>query len=158
MEKNVNAIYEYTSSILLSNDNSLNRLDTKFSAFIGFATIFIRVSLDLNAEYIFTKTLIGIFCSLAIAICVWGLFSQNKGKVGSPEELLSKKYINKENVYHQILICKQRINAIKDYNVFMEQQQTKINSALVLFITAIFIYCSALFNAEPVIVTILNHG
>lgn len=53
---NVELIYSYTESLIKAQEESLNRLDTKLSAFLAFAGVALRFAIDLPNKSTLTQT------------------------------------------------------------------------------------------------------
>ena len=154
--KNIDSIYQYTESILNSQDKSINQLNTKFNGFIIATGLLIRLSVDLKDEYSITKVIIGVLCIVILMVCVQGLLAKNKGKTCHPKVLLKSQYINKGNTFHQVIICKERSKVIDEYYSFMQTQQKKLNLVVGMFTFTIGIYSFTLFGLEPLIRNLID--
>ena len=81
----LDTIYNYTESLIKAQEESLNRLDSKSSTFIGFSGVLIRLALDLPNNKI--KTAVCIFALITIGISSLGLTCKSTGETLTPTDL-----------------------------------------------------------------------
>jgi hypothetical protein len=138
-EDSINTIYQYTENHVEAQEDSLNRLDAKSSAFIGFSTILIRLAVDLPSNSNLTKVLVCFFAIISILISAAGLTARMTGKVTHPETLLSN-YLDADELVHQYIIIKNRISLIDEYESLTKKKQYRTNIMILFFCLSIFCY------------------
>jgi hypothetical protein len=152
---NVELIYNYTEALLKIQGESLNRLDTKLSAFLAFAGVSLRFVVDLPNKSalinlpiwvanisLVLKTLACIFCVLSITVCVLGLTAKMRGITVEPEVLMNDTWYWEEPAHCQAFIINTWINASKEYKTVGQKKGKTLNFAIGLIFAAAITFAS----------------
>jgi hypothetical protein len=122
---NTELIYKYTEALLKEQSESLNRLDTKLSAFLAFTGVLVRFVGDLSG----TVTVHGLTCNTctllkivayislgtsAFLLCL-GLTAKLRGKVISPKTLMRDEWYFSDRNEISDYIISAWIEAEKEY-------------------------------------------
>jgi hypothetical protein len=99
----LDTIYKYTESHIKAQEDSLNRLDVRFSTFIGFSGVLIRLAVDLP-DNACIKFGVCFFALATIIISSIGLTAKKTGGAAHPETLMTDEWFEKEEAYHQAYI------------------------------------------------------
>ncbi|MDV3002878.1 MAG: hypothetical protein N5P05_004533 (plasmid) [Chroococcopsis gigantea SAG 12.99] len=140
-KESIDTIYDYTESHLKALEESLTRLDNKFSTFIGFSSVLIRLVLDLPKNS--TITIKILTCALLVAsivVSAVGLKATKTGRCLHPAALMEDKYFEQEEVYRQCLLVNDRIELIDEYEKLGESKGKRFNWVIGLFVVAITLY------------------
>ncbi len=152
---NTELIYRYTESLLKSQSDSLNRLDTKISGFLAFTGVLVRFVGELSGQitvggYIcYSCTLLQFlaYVSLgasALILCL-GLTSGLRGRVISPKALMEDKWYFADRSDISEYIISGWIDAEKEYKRLGFEKGRKLNIAVWLIaISIVSITLSAL--------------
>jgi hypothetical protein len=145
---NVELIYTYTAALIKAQEDSLNRLDTKLSAFLAFAGVSLRFVVDLpnksQLEGIPTtilvtsmvlKILACFFCLVSIVICVLGLTAKMRGAVVDPEILMDDKWYWEEPDRCRAFIINTWIDTSKEFRALGKKKGGTLNWAIRLICT-----------------------
>jgi hypothetical protein len=140
---NVELIYSYTESLIKAQEESLNRLDTKLSAFLAFAGVALRFAIDLPNKSTLTQTpeLVTIIslllklsaCGLSVAsilVSAWGLTARMRGSVVSPETLMSDKWYWEEAQRCRAFIINTWIRTEREYKKIGSRKGKNLNLAI----------------------------
>lgn len=141
MEKNhpLDTVYKYTESHLKAQEDSLNRLNARFSTFIGFSSVLIRLALDLpNSTWI--KFGVCGFAVLTIIFSSVGLTAKKTGGAAHPETLMTDEWFEREEAYHQAYIINGWIDVIHEYEEIAKRKGTRLNLIIWLFTIATVFY------------------
>ncbi len=138
-EDSLNTIYQYTENHVEAQEYALNRLDAKSNTFIGFSAILIRLAVDLSPSSNSTKIWVCLFAILSIVISATGLIARMAGKVIHPDVLI-KEYLDEDEVVHQYVIIKNRIELVDEYESLTKKKQYRTNITIILFCLAVFCY------------------
>lgn len=143
MEKGnpLDTIYKYTESHIKAQEDSLNRLDLRFSTFIGFAGVLIRLAIDLpeNTNHCL-KIGVCLFGTLTILFSAVGLTAKQTGGAAHPEILMKDDWFEKEEAYHQAYIINGWIEVIREYEKIAKIKGQRLNLIVVLFTIATTLY------------------
>ena len=110
----VDTIYNYTESHIKSLEESITRIDARFSTFIGFSGVLIRIALDLENHSVI-RFLVCLFSVIVIIIGALGLVAKQRGSVLAPSALMEDKYFYETEVYQKCLIINDRIKLTEEY-------------------------------------------
>jgi hypothetical protein len=145
MEKNSNIdlIYQYTASLLKEQGDSLNRLDTKLSAFLGFGGLTLRFALNLpskpwheslqNPAYLSCLILKVITCILAgacVFICAFGLTASLRGIAVDPKELMDDEWFQREEEICKGYIISAWIKITDEFEIVGKRKGQTLNIAI----------------------------
>ena len=139
----LDVIYKYTEDLIKSKENSIDRIDTKLSTFIGFSGILVRLVLDLPSNSRLTsgiKILICILVGFTVMVASWGLRGKSYGTVASAKYLMSDDLFFREKEKHQSYIINSWIEVIDEYTKILKNKRNELNIAIVTFGTAIILY------------------
>lgn len=155
MEKqNINTIYQYTESHIKAQEESLNRIDARFSTFIGFSGVLIRLALDLPDTCLSTaKILTCVFAVAAIVISSIGLTSKNTGKVIHPKALMKDQHFEQDEIYHQCFIVNDRLDLIQECENLFYKKGKRLNRMIILFTLATIFFGIGVSGLDIVLAT-----
>jgi hypothetical protein len=143
MEKNkllpLDTIYKYTESHLKAQEDSLNRLDVRFSTFIGFSGVLIRLALDLP-DKTYIKIGVCFFAALTIIFSSIGLTAKKTGGAAHPETLMTDEWFQEEEAYHQAYIINGWIEVIHEYEDIAKTKGARLNFIISLFTISTVLY------------------
>jgi hypothetical protein len=102
--------YEYTLSLLKQQGDSINRLDTKLSTFLGFGGVLLRFALSLDSQSwldsgsfheasrwcLIFKIFTCVFSGMCIVVCAIGLTAKQRGISVDPKELMDDHLFQKK--------------------------------------------------------------
>jgi hypothetical protein len=139
-EPNTELIYKYTESLLKTQSESLNRLDTKLSAFLAFTGVLIKFVGDLSGKvtiqgfscYVCTFLTIISYISLGVSafvLCL-GLTTRLRGSVISPQALMRDEWYFADNSDISDYIISAWIEAEKEYEQLGFDKGKKLNIAV----------------------------
>lgn len=158
-------IYTYTASLLKDQGESLNRLDTKLSGFLGFAALILRFAINLHSDPLLTTSLslpcvsclilkisVCILAGVTIFLCARGLTAQKRGITVDPRELMEDEmFLEKSDEYCKGYIISGWIVITEQYETLGKTKGQTLNQAIVcislaaiafavnLIITAVYI-------------------
>lgn len=146
---NVELIYSYTEALVKAQEESLNRLDTKLSAFLAFAGVSLRFVVDLpnNSQLegmpiwvtdssLVLKTFSCVFCVLSITVCVLGLTAKMRGVTVDPEVLMNDTWYWTHPSRCRAFVINTWINASKEYQTLGQKKGKTLNFAIRLIFAA----------------------
>lgn len=137
---NVDIIYNYTESHVKSLEESITRIDARFSTFIGFSAVLIRLALDLPDESYIMKIIVCLCSVVTIIISAVGLGAKQIGNVLHPSALMSDKYFNESDSFKQCLIINDQIDLINQYEKVIQNKGKRLNGMIWFFTIAIIFY------------------
>jgi hypothetical protein len=144
---NTELIYKYTESLLKGQSESLNRLDTKLSAFLAFTGVLVRFVGDLSGK-VTVHGLICYSCSFlkilayfslgtsALLLCL-GLTAKLRGSVISPKTLMKDEWYFADSSDISDYIISAWIEAEKEYEQLGFDKGRKLNIAVRLIAVAL---------------------
>lgn len=140
---NIELIYSYTEALIKAQGESLNRLDTKLSAFLAFAGVSLRFAVDLPNEAALAQTPTWVystalvlkllacgFSMLSILVCVFGLTAKMRGSVVDPEILMDDKWYWEKESYCRAFIVKTWIKTGEEYKKVGNRKGKILNLAI----------------------------
>ncbi|PHV61490.1 hypothetical protein [Cyanobacterium aponinum] len=136
----VDTIYNYTESHIKSLEESITRIDARFSTFIGFSGVLIRLALDLPQASNTMRFLVCLFSVIAILISAIGLGSKQTGDVLHPSALMEDKYFYETEVYQKCLIINDRIKLTEEYEEVIKRKGRRLNYMICFFTIATIFY------------------
>jgi hypothetical protein len=152
--KNVDLAYTYTENYINDRIKEVTNIRLRQSAFLGFAGLLLRFSLDLpdsEPSYLLTKIL-ALFTSLG---SIWtlgiGLKSVSSGKVLFPSVLIEDKYLQLPNVENKLEIVDKHIKLCEELYSSGIKQQKLLNQA----ITWLLLSASS-FTANAILVSLVS--
>lgn len=144
-ESNIELIYSYTESLIKAQEESLNRLDTKLSAFLAFAGVSLRFAVDLPNKSTLIQTpelvthislLLKLFaCGLSVTsilVSAWGLTARMRGSVITPETLMSDEWYWEEAERCRAFIIGEWIKTEREYKKTGLRKGKNLNQAIKL--------------------------
>ena len=137
-QNSVNTIYNYTEFSIKAQEESLNRIDAKSNSFIIFSTALIRLAVDIDEDGI--KIFICFFAILSILFGAIGLIARKTGACLHPKTLLMDEYLDEEEMIHQLIIIKDQISLINEYEGLMKNKQFRINCMITSFCISVIFY------------------
>jgi len=155
---NTELIYEYTESLLKSQSESLNRLDTKLSAFLAFTGVLVRFVGDLPGKIsihglrchscTFLQILAYISLGASALLLCLGLTAKLRGGVISPKTLMREEWYFADNSDISDYIISAWIEAEKEYEKLGFDKGKKLNTAVWLIgVALVSITVSALIKS-----------
>jgi hypothetical protein len=144
---NTGLIYSYTEALLKAQSESLNRLDTKLSAFLAFTGVLVRFVSDLSGKV----TVHGLTCyscillqllayislgSSALILCL-GLTARLRGSVISPKALMRDEWYFADSHEISDYIISGWIEAENEYEQLGFEKGRKLNRAVWLIVLAL---------------------
>ncbi len=152
---NTELIYNYTQELLKTQNESLNRLDTKLSVFLAFIGVLVRFSSDLSVV-VSIKGLRCYSCNLlqilayislgvaALLLCL-GLTARFRGSVISPKALMRYEWYFAKKIDISDYIISAWIEAEEEYQKLGLYKSRKLNIAVTLIaFSLVFIIINAL--------------
>ncbi|MBD1865677.1 hypothetical protein [Trichocoleus desertorum] len=137
---NATLIYDYTDSLLKTQRESLNRLDTKMSAFFAFAGALLKFALNLpsGADLLNSPPLVLNTCLvLQVVVCISaaisasvsaiGLTAKLGGEVPSPKILMSNKLYKLDEETLRCKIINSWIRTEKEYLELSAKKRDLLN-------------------------------
>ena len=147
---NINLIYSYTEAVLKSQMESLNRLDTKLSAFLALSGVMLRLVFDVpflpdpaKIYYLTCNTCnllkISVYGCLIEAVFVSssGLRAQPRGKTLAPKVLMEDKWYWEEEERCKAWIVQGWIVIEKEYLKLGLEKAKRLNTAILLICIAV---------------------
>ena len=144
---NTELIYKYTESLLKNQSESLNRLDTKLSAFLAFTGVLVRFVDDLSGEVTVNgfpchsctllKLLAYISLGTAAFLLCLGLTTKLRGSVISPKTLMRDEWYFADSSDISDYIVSAWIEAEKEYEQLGFDKSRKLNMAVRLIALAL---------------------
>lgn len=142
---NIELIYSYTESLIKAQEESLNRLDTKLSAFLAFAGVSLRFAVELpnksalaampvlvtNTSLLLKQFAIGLSL-LSLIVSVWGLTARRRGSVVNLETLMSDQWYWAEVERYRAFIVNTWIETEREYQALGSRKGKKLNLAIKL--------------------------
>lgn len=146
---NIELIYSYTESLIKAQEESLNRLDTKLSAFLAFAGVSLRFAIDLpnksalagipalvaSTSLLLKQLAIGLSV-LSIIVSVWGLTARMRGSVVNPETLMSDRWYWEEAERCKAFIVNTWVKTEREYKAIGLRKGKNLNLAIKLICEA----------------------
>lgn len=163
---NIKLIYEYTQSVLEAVNDSITRLNNKFSTVIGFSGILLRFSIDLPDSNLLLNQWSCISCSISkILVCVlsiisicysaWGLTSERGGDIVPPSLLLYdedlKDWYHKTDEECRAFIALTWCNGILELTNIRKKKATILNFSIWTLTSATIV-----FGISIILPTIVN--
>jgi len=146
---NINLIYGYTEALLKSQKESLNRLDTKLSAFLALSGVMLRLAFDFpflpdpaKIYYLTCNTCnllkISVYGCLIVAVFVSssGLIAQPRGRTVDPEVLMEDEWYWEEEERCKAWIVKGWIVIEKEFVKLGLEKAKKLNTTILLICIA----------------------
>lgn len=144
---NTELIYSYTESLLRAQSESLNRLDTKLSAFLAFTGVLVRFVGGLSGKvtvqgfpcYSCTVFQLLAYTSLgvsALLLCL-GLTTNLRGRVISPKALMRDEWYFADSSEISDYIISAWIEAEREYEQLGFEKGRKLNIAVWLIALAL---------------------
>jgi hypothetical protein len=152
---NIELIYGYTEALLKVQEDSLNRLDTKLSAFLAFAGVLLRFASDLPNRSVLVKVpvlviygslllklLACVFSVAAIVVCVLGLTATRRGTVVSPERLMDDQWYWEQEQRCRAYIVVSWVQTEQEYTKIGQKKGRTLNRAIRLICAAAVSFAS----------------
>ncbi|MEB3192195.1 MAG: hypothetical protein VKL42_17785 [Snowella sp.] len=144
---NTELIYKYTESLLKNQSESLNRLDTKLSAFLAFTGVLVRFVDDLSGKVTVNGfpchscTLLKLLAYISLGtsaflLCL-GLTTKLRGSVISPKTLMRDEWYFADSSDISDYIVSAWIEAEKEYEQLGFDKSRKLNMAVRLIALAL---------------------
>jgi hypothetical protein len=148
MEKksNIQLIYDYTKSLVSDQSNSLNRLDTKLSAFLGFSALLLRFALNLpddaanNVCQVVVKVLVCVFAGASVLFSAMGLTAKTRGTTVDPKVLMGDDWYWEPEERCKAFIVNTWIVATDEYEAVGKKKGQKLNLTIWLFCIATILF------------------
>jgi hypothetical protein len=153
---NVDIIYNYTESHVKCLEESITRIDGRFSTFIGFSAVLIRLALDLPDESYIMKILVCVCSVLTIIISAVGLGAKQIGNVLHPSALMSDQYFYESDSYKQCLIINDQINLINEYESVIQKKGKRLNWMIGFFTIAIIFYGIGVSGLDTIVLKLIT--
>ena len=134
----LNTIFQYTESLVKVQEDTLNRLDSKFSTFIGFSSVLVRLAMDLQDEHI--KVIVCCMGVVSIILGATGLMATVGGASLHPRTLLESEHLDDGEMAHQLLIVTDQIDLMSEYQSLMKRKHSRNNWMIGCFCLAIVFY------------------
>jgi hypothetical protein len=141
---NINLIYDYTEYRIKLTNDSINALNTKLSAVLGFSATSIIFSINLpnqafipNQEHLYfcyscliLKTIVCVLLAITIFKCIQGLRPKAFGGMTPPEILMEEYYSDTEDNC-RLVITKTWIEALKELEMIRDEKAKIANCAMI---------------------------
>ena len=152
---NTKLIYEYTESLIKIQRESLNRLDTKLSAFLAFTGVLVRFVSDfsekitihgLDCYSCICLTILAYIClSISALVLCLGLTAKQRGTIISPTVLMENDWYFAEHDKISDYIISAWVEAEIDYKQIGIDKAKKLNLAICLIgVSLVILIISAL--------------
>lgn len=150
-KSNIELIYEYTKSVVSAQSDSLNRLDTKFSAFLGFSGILLRFALNLpdnsglnvwlglNILQVL-KVLVCTFAGASVLFSAIGLTAKNRGTTVDPKILMGDDWYWESEERCRAFIVNTWIVTTDEYQETGRKKGQNLNLTIWLFCIATLLF------------------
>jgi hypothetical protein len=139
-ETNTKLIYEYTESVIKTQRESLDKLNTKLSGFLAYTGVTIKFVGDLSEKV----TIHGFVCyscgylvilayiclGISVLLLCLGLSVQPSFEVIPPDELMKNKWYFADSSDISDTIISSRIQVISDYKKRAESKSKRLNHAI----------------------------
>lgn len=137
---NSEVIYGYTESLLKLQGESLNRLDTKMSAFLALAGILLRFAINLPGKEklaaapefacytcLSLQVTVCVFATVAALVSGVGLTARPRGGVAGPEELMEESLYELDKETFRCIIINTWVQTEKEYKSLGRQKGGLLN-------------------------------
>jgi hypothetical protein len=149
LAKNVDLAYTYTENYFNDRIKEISNIRLRQSAFLGFAGLLLRFSLDLpnsQPSYLLTKILALSTSFVSILILGWALKSSSSGDVLSPSVLIQYKYLHFPNVDNKLEIVTKHTKTCHELHLSAIKQKNLLNQAINwLLFSAFFFTANGIF-------------
>ncbi len=140
----IDIIYEYTKLLLSEYGESLTRIDTKISIFIGFSGVLIRLAYDLPDEHLhfrILKLLICFFALLTIITSALGLIAKPSGNVADPKVLMSDEwFFERSEEFHKAYIVNGFINTLDEFEILFSKRRVTLAWVITFFVISVILF------------------
>lgn len=140
---NINLIYSYTEYRIKMTNDSINALNTKLSAVLGFSATSIIFSINLpnqafipntRHEYLcysclILKIIVCVLLAVTIFKCIQGLLPKAVGGMTPPEILMNEYYYDTDENC-KLVITKTWIEALKEFETLRDEKAKIANGAI----------------------------
>jgi hypothetical protein len=137
---NIDLIYSYTEALIKSQEDSINRLDTRLGAFLAFSGVILKFAIDLpshlslesagnlacNTCFLLKIAICG-FTIAAIIVSTLGLTAKQRGRVVDPERLMDDKWYFANNERCKAFIINTWIETKKEYILVGNTKGKRLN-------------------------------
>jgi hypothetical protein len=152
--KNVDLAYTYTENYINDRIKEVSNIRLRQSAFLGFAGLLLRFSLDLpdsQPSYLLTKILALSTSFGSILTLGWALRSVSSGKVLFPSVLIGDKYLQPPNVETKLEIVVEHIKLCEELYSSGIKQQKLLNQAITWLL-----FSASFFTANGILVSLVS--
>ena len=148
-ESNIDLIYSYTEALIKSQEDSLNRLDTRLGAFLAFSGVILKFATDLPVHpqlesldnlacntCFLLKMLVCSFATAAILVSTLGLTAKLRGCVVNPKSLMNDEWYFADKERCKAFIVNTWIQTEQEYNSLGIEKGKRLNLTVQLICAA----------------------
>lgn len=144
-KSNIELIYDYTKTVISAQSESLNRLDTKLSAFLGFSGLLLRFALSLPSNSVFNlcqvlKVLVCVFAGASILSSAIGLTAKIRGTTVDPKILMGDDWYWESEERCRAFIVNTWIVTTDEYEETGKKKGQNLNRTIWLFCIATILF------------------
>lgn len=151
----ISTLYDHTKDFSDKQQESINRLNGRSSALIGFAGLLIKVSSDLSEEHSIVIYISCICAIFSIILSATGLRAKKTSTLISPDFWMQKPYIYEDDVKRKTRLTRDKINLINSDDELIRKKQNRINLTIMIFILGIIFYALGVTNLDTQITSFI---